>query len=64
MIDTAGRLAVDEQMMNEIAAVKEAINPSETLFLSNAKQAGAKILNGESMLKEQALKSWEIWTSI
>ena len=39
-------------------------NPSETLFLSNAKQAGAKILNGESMLKEQALKSWEIWTSI
>jgi shikimate dehydrogenase len=39
-------------------------NPSETLFLSNAKQAGATILNGESMLKEQALKSWEIWTSI
>lgn len=33
IIDTAGRLAVDEQMMNEIAAVKEAINPSETLFV-------------------------------
>ena len=33
IIDTAGRLAVDEQMMNEIAAVKAAINPSETLFV-------------------------------
>ena len=39
-------------------------NPSETLFLHQAKQSGATILNGESMLKEQALKSWEIWTSI
>jgi len=39
-------------------------NPSETLFLHQAKQAGATILNGESMLKEQALKSWEIWNSI
>ena len=33
IIDTAGRLAVDEQMMNEIAAVKQAINPSEILFV-------------------------------
>lgn len=33
IVDTAGRLAVDEVMMNEIAAVKEAINPSETLFV-------------------------------
>lgn len=33
IIDTAGRLAVDEQMMNEIAAVKLAINPSEILFV-------------------------------
>ena len=33
IIDTAGRLAVDEQMMNEIEAVKRAINPSETLFV-------------------------------
>jgi signal recognition particle subunit SRP54 len=28
-VDTAGRLAVDEQMMNEIAAVKEAVKPNE-----------------------------------
>ncbi len=33
IVDTAGRLAVDEQMMNEIAAVKEAINPQEILFV-------------------------------
>ncbi len=33
IIDTAGRLAVDEQMMNEIASLKEAVNPNETLFV-------------------------------
>ena len=33
IIDTAGRLAVDEQMMNEIAAIHQAIKPSETLFV-------------------------------
>ncbi len=33
IIDTAGRLAIDEQMMDEIAAVKRAINPTETLFV-------------------------------
>lgn len=33
IVDTAGRLAVDEQMMQEIADVKKAINPSETLFV-------------------------------
>lgn len=33
IVDTAGRLAVDEEMMNEIAKLKEALNPSETLFV-------------------------------
>ena len=33
IVDTAGRLAVDEQMMREIAAIKEAIEPNETLFV-------------------------------
>ncbi len=33
IIDTAGRLAVDQEMMNEIAAVKDAVNPHETLFV-------------------------------
>jgi signal recognition particle subunit SRP54 len=33
IIDTAGRLAVDEEMMKEIAAIKEAVNPHEILFV-------------------------------
>lgn len=36
IIDTAGRLAIDEQMMNEIAAVKDAIKPDEILFVVDA----------------------------
>ena len=36
IVDTAGRLAIDEQMMSEIEAVKRAINPSETLFVVDA----------------------------
>ena len=33
IIDTAGRLAVDEKMMDEIAAIKEGVDPNETLFV-------------------------------
>ncbi len=33
IVDTAGRLAVDEQMMQEITAIKAAVKPSETLFV-------------------------------
>lgn len=33
IVDTAGRLAVDEQMMDEIERIKKAINPQETLFV-------------------------------
>ena len=36
IVDTAGRLAVDEQMMQEIAAIKQAIKPTETLFVVDA----------------------------
>jgi signal recognition particle subunit SRP54 len=36
IVDTAGRLAVDEQMMREIADVKAAIQPTETLFVVDA----------------------------
>ncbi len=36
IVDTAGRLAIDEQMMKEIAAIKSAINPDETLFVVDA----------------------------
>ncbi len=33
IIDTAGRLAIDEVMMNEVAAIKKAVKPQETLFV-------------------------------
>ncbi len=33
IVDTAGRLAIDEQMMNEIAAIKKALDPDEILFV-------------------------------
>lgn len=33
IVDTAGRLAVDEELMNEIAAIKEATQPDDTLFV-------------------------------
>ena len=33
IVDTAGRLAVDEQMMDEIEAIKKAVKPQETLFV-------------------------------
>ena len=33
IVDTAGRLAIDEQMMNEIASLKQVLKPSETLFV-------------------------------
>ncbi len=36
IVDTAGRLAVDEKMMREIAAIKKAINPQEILFVVDA----------------------------
>lgn len=36
IVDTAGRLAVDEAMMQEITAIKAAVKPSETLFVVDA----------------------------
>lgn len=36
-------------------------NPKRTAFLTEAEKNGATILNGESMLKQQAIKAWEIW---
>ncbi len=36
VVDTAGRLAIDQEMMNEISSLKEALNPHETLFVVDA----------------------------
>ncbi|MCC5944858.1 MAG: signal recognition particle protein [Bernardetiaceae bacterium] len=36
IVDTAGRLAIDEELMNEISDLKKALNPAETLFVVDA----------------------------
>ncbi len=48
IIDTAGRLAVDEEMMNEIESIKKAINPEEILFVVDA-MTGQDAVNTERL---------------
>ncbi|HEV7232128.1 MAG TPA: shikimate dehydrogenase [Bacteroidia bacterium] len=38
-------------------------NPAETFFLAEGRKRGAQVLNGLSMLQQQAEKAWEIWNS-
>lgn len=52
IIDTAGRLAVDEQMMNEISDVKTAIQPTETLFVVDA-MTGQDAVNTAKIFNER-----------
>lgn len=50
-----------EQLTNEHLVVDLIYNPKKTVLLQKSEIAGAQILNGETMLKQQALKAWEIW---
>ncbi|HCX21777.1 MAG TPA: signal recognition particle protein [Cytophagales bacterium] len=52
IIDTAGRLAVDEKMMEEIAAIKKAIDPSETLFVVDS-MTGQDAVNTAAAFNER-----------
>ncbi|MBL7787419.1 MAG: signal recognition particle protein [Chitinophagales bacterium] len=52
IVDTAGRLAVDEQMMNEISQVKAAIQPSETLFVVDS-MTGQDAINTAKTFNER-----------
>jgi signal recognition particle subunit SRP54 len=52
IIDTAGRLAIDEEMMAEIAAVKNAVNPHETLFVVDS-MTGQDAVNTAKAFNEQ-----------
>lgn len=52
IVDTAGRLAVDEAMMQEITALKEALQPSETLFVVDA-MTGQDAVNTAQAFNEQ-----------
>ena len=50
-----------ESMGIDHLAIDLIYNPTETLFLKKAKAQGSSIMNGESMLKTQAMKSWALW---
>lgn len=50
--DTAGRLAVDEEMMNEIARLKDALQPAETLFVVDA-MTGQDAVNTAKVFNER-----------
>ena len=52
IVDTAGRLAVDEEMMDEIEAIKQAIHPSETLFVVDA-MTGQDAVNTAKVFNER-----------
>ncbi len=52
IVDTAGRLAIDEQMMKEIKAIKEAINPDEILFVVDS-MTGQDAVNTAKEFNEQ-----------
>jgi len=52
IIDTAGRLAIDEQMMKEITSLKKALNPSETLFVVDS-MTGQDAVNTAKTFNEE-----------
>ena len=52
IIDTAGRLAVDEKMMNEIAEIKDSIKPTETLFVVDS-MTGQDAVNTASAFNDR-----------
>jgi len=52
IIDTAGRLAIDEEMMAEIAAIKKTVNPHETLFVVDS-MTGQDAVNTAKAFNDQ-----------
>ncbi|NRA11005.1 MAG: shikimate dehydrogenase [Crocinitomicaceae bacterium] len=52
-----------EFLTQEHLVVDLIYNPVKTMFLQSAEENNATIMNGETMLKQQALKSYQIWTA-
>ena len=50
-----------EAITSKHLAIDLIYNPTETLFLKNCRLQGAKTINGQLMLEQQAEKAWEIW---
>ncbi len=58
IIDTAGRLAVDEMMMNEIAAVKKNVNPHEILFVVDSMTGQDAVNTAKAFNDRSILMAW------
>jgi shikimate dehydrogenase len=52
-----------EYLTKEHLVIDLIYNPEKTKFLEHSENHGAMILNGSSMLREQAIQSWKIWTT-
>ena len=63
IVDTAGRLAIDEEMMNEIANVHKAIEPHETLFVVDA-MTGQDAVNTAKAVPAMVLRLYMPWLSM
>jgi shikimate dehydrogenase len=50
-----------QELTTEHLVVDLVYNPPQSMLLKKAQEAGAVILNGQSMLEQQALKAWEVW---
>ena len=57
LIDTAGRLAIDEQMMNEISAIKDNVSPHEILFVVDA-MTGQDAVNTAKTFNDRLNFQW------
>ena len=63
IVDTAGRLAIDEQMMNEIAAIKKALNPDEILFVVDS-MTGQDAVNTAKEFNERLVFNGVVLTKL
>jgi signal recognition particle subunit SRP54 len=63
IIDTAGRLHVDEEMMNEVAAIKDFVNPTESLFVVDA-MTGQDAVNSAKAFNERIMYDGIVLTKL
>ena len=61
-VDKAPEIKYDS-LTTEHLLIDLIYNPEQTLFLKRGKEKGAKVLNGLTMLHQQAEESWRIWSS-
>ena len=58
IIDTAGRLAIDEVMMTEVANIKKAVHPQEILFVVDSMTGQDAVNTAKALTKGWILRAW------